>query len=130
MTTATPTQAEQEYERDTLRCSLQDIDRTQSQASLVLNRVFELRRLALELVKEAPLRLAVAKYDLDSPGEPRLADALGLPGSVLASLAGAYLEPLRELIAATDAAEAALNRLDLECEDDRARVERDLLVLR
>ena len=119
------TEADRESARLAMTATLEDIDRSQTSAAAALAHVRAVRRSAQALDESTPRRLNIRTYDIEEPGEPSWG-GLGLPESAQVVLDGSYREPVRELIAACDAAEAELVRFDQKCEEDRARVESDL----
>jgi len=112
-----------------LRLTLEQIDRSLTNVSTTLHRLREVRKAAASLDEIVPSRLVIAAYNPDEPWEHPTTE-LGLAASVQDTLAGAYREPVRDLIAATHAAEAQLVTYGAQAEEDRARVERELRDLR
>lgn len=121
-----PTEQDLENDRSAMRCTLEEIDRTQVQVTNARHRLRNLLDAAKDLNALTPQRVTITKYDLDCPGEPTPGYGLNLPESTQVVLSGSYSEPVRELIAAAHAADAQLAAVDEQCEVDRARVEDDL----
>jgi hypothetical protein len=122
-----------EDERESLiadhRLALEQIDRSLNAVTVALHRMREVRTLATDLDGIVPARLVIAAYSPEEPWESPVTD-LGLATSTQDSLQGAYREPVRDLIAATHAAEAKLISYGAQAEEDRARIERELSDLR
>lgn len=128
-----PTAEEAERDREAhiacLRGTLETLDVQSTQITLALHHMRELRRAANALVDLNTARLSVRAVDMEEWWEPK-STGLDLPESVQTLLAGSFKEPVRELIAATDAAEARLVRAGVDGEEQIARIERELVELR
>lgn len=121
----TLTAEEIEWQRDGDRCTLEEIDKAVTAAARLLAQVRALGTAAAPLADAKDLYVRGIGYDLGQPGEKVEAD-YGLPESAIVTLAGSWREPVRELLAAVDATDAALARYMNRAEEDRAQVEQRL----
>ena len=128
-TTYQPTAEEAEQDREShiacLQGTLANLDVQSTQITMLLHHMRELRHAADALVGIATARVAVRDVDDEEWWEPRNT-GLDLPESVQTLLAGSFKEPVRELIAATDAAVAKLVRAGADGEEQIAKIQREL----
>lgn len=130
-TTIDPTQTEAEREEliRYQRLALEQIDKSLNSVTTAMHRMREVRKAAAAMDDLVPARLVIDAYNPEEPWEKPTTD-LGLAASAQDCLAGSWREPIRDLIAATHAAEALLVTYGSRAEEDRARIERELRDLR